>query len=126
VTNTTSPDWDPILKKVGAIITNTGGRTSHAAIVAREQGVPAIVGTGNATEKIKDGMAITVSCSEGQKGFVYKDILPFRKESVDYDSVVLPKKTAAMLIMSDPDLAFKLSFLPNDGVGLLRMEFIIN
>lgn len=126
VTNSTSPDWDPVLKKVGAIITNTGGRTSHAAIVAREQGVPAIVGTGNATEIIKDGMSITVSCSEGQQGFVYKDILPFRKETIDYNSVVLPKKTAAMLIMSDPDLAFKLSFLPNDGVGLLRMEFIIN
>lgn len=125
VTDTTSPDWDPILKKVAAIITNTGGRTSHAAIVAREQGVAAIVGTGNATEKIKNGIVITVSCCEGGTGYVYNGILPYREEKINYDNIIMPQETDAMLIMSDPDQAFKLSFYPNNGVGLLRMEFII-
>lgn len=125
VTNTTSPDWDPIFKKAGALITNTGGRTSHAAIVARETGIAAIVGCTDATTTIKDGQAITVSCCEGDTGFVYEGILPFSEEKKNLDSITLPENVLPMLIMSDPAQAFRLSFYPNAGVGLLRMEFII-
>lgn len=125
VTDNTSPDWDPVLKKVAAIVTNTGGRTSHASIVARELGVPAIVGTLNATGKITDGATITVSCCEGKKGRVYEGAVPFEVAEVDPGNISLPKSTEACLIISDPDKAFQLSFYPNDGVGLLRMEFII-
>jgi pyruvate,water dikinase len=125
VTTNISPDWDPLLKKAAAIITNSGGRTSHASIVARELGVPAIVGTMNATEKIKDGAIITVSCSEGKTGFIYEGKLRFEEEDLDLDNIVMPESTEAMLIVSDPDKAFQLSRYPNDGVGLLRMEFII-
>jgi len=123
ITNNTSPDWDPLLKLAGAVITERGGRTSHAAIVARELGVPAIVGTNNATEKIKDGEMITVSC-EGKTGFVYKGALEFETKEIDFGKISLPK-TEAKFILSDPDRAFQLSFYPNNGVGLLRMEFII-
>ncbi len=125
VTDTTNPDWDPVLKKAAAIVTNTGGRTSHAAIVAREQNVPAIVGTNNATEKIKNGETITLSCCEGETGFVYKGALEYRETSVNYSHISLPQRTEVKLIISDPGLAFKLAFYPNAGVGLLRMEFII-
>lgn len=125
VTNTTSPDWDPVFKKAGALITNTGGRTSHAAIVARETGITAIVGCGDATDKIKEGQAITVSCCEGDTGVVYEGILPFREEKKDLETLSLPDTVAPMLIISDPAQAFRLSFYPNAGVGLLRMEFII-
>jgi len=124
VTGTTSPDWDPVLKKVAAIVTDTGGRTSHASIVARELGIPAVVGTGDATREIKDGELITVSCCEGKTGYVYEGQLPYKIEKAPARSS-LPKHTAPMLIMSDPDQAFALSFYPNRGVGLLRMEFII-
>lgn len=124
VTETTSPDWDPILKKVSGIITDRGGRTSHAAIVARELGVPAIVGTYFATQQIKDGDIITVSCAEGKTGFVYKGGLKFDKDSLDLGHISLPK-TEVKFILSDPEKAFQLSFYPNNGVGLLRMEFII-
>ncbi|MFD2518930.1 phosphoenolpyruvate synthase [Salinimicrobium flavum] len=124
VTETTSPDWDPILKRVSGVITDRGGRTSHAAIVARELGVPAVVGTYHATQNIKDGETITVSCVEGKTGFVYKGSLKYEKEELDFSSVKLPK-TEAKLILSDPEKAFQLSFYPNNGVGLLRMEFII-
>ncbi|WP_037316694.1 phosphoenolpyruvate synthase [Salegentibacter sp. Hel_I_6] len=123
VTNNTSPDWDPLLKLAAAVITERGGRTSHAAIVARELGVPAIVGTNNATEKIKDGEMITVSC-EGKTGFVYKGALDYDTKEIDFGNISLPK-TEAKFILSDPDRAFQLSFYPNNGVGLLRMEFII-
>jgi len=126
ITELTSPDWDPILKKAAAIITDRGGRTSHASIVARELGVPAIVGTGNATQLIKDGDLITVSCAEGKTGVVYKGNLKWKETSVDASRVRLPEYTAAMLIVADPEKAFKLSMYPNGGVGLLRMEFIIN
>ncbi|WP_343670853.1 phosphoenolpyruvate synthase [Chitinophaga sp.] len=125
VTDTTSPDWDPVFKKAGALITNSGGRTSHAAIVARETGINAIVGCRDATTNIKDGQAITVSCCEGDTGFVYEGTLPFREEKKNLDTLSLPESVLPMLIMSDPAQAFRLSFYPNAGVGLLRMEFII-
>lgn len=126
VTTITSPDWDPVLKKAAAIITDKGGRTSHAAIVARELGVPAIVGCGNATEKIKDGNAITVSCAEGKTGFVYSRKLKYSETEHDFSTIKKPETTEVMLIVGDPDKAFKYSFYPNDGVGLMRIEFIIN
>jgi pyruvate,water dikinase len=125
VTDITSPDWDPLLKKAGAIVTNKGGRTSHASIVAREMGVPAVVGTGNATGKINDGDMITVSCCEGKTGFIYKGELPYKKVELDFSDIKKPAHTEVMLITADPEKAFQLSFYPNDGVGLLRMEFII-
>jgi pyruvate,water dikinase len=125
VTDVTSPDWDPVLKKAAAIVTNRGGRTSHASIVAREQGVPAIVGAVGATEKIPDGTSITVSCCEGRTGYVYKGTAEWKENNIDLSQVRLPQHTKAMLVMSDPEKAFELSFYPNSGVGLLRMEFII-
>jgi pyruvate,water dikinase len=125
VTDMTSPDWDPILKKSAAIITNKGGRTSHASIVARELGVPAIVGCGDATEKITDGALITVSCSEGKTGFVYNGKLDFKEKTIDFENIEKPTKTKVMLIIGDPEKAFKYAFYPNDGVGLMRLEFII-
>ena len=125
VTNLTSPDWDPILANAGAIITNEGGRTSHASIVARELGVPAIVGCGNATKNIKDGEMITVSCAEGKTGFVYRGKLKFKINEHDFSNTRKPQTTEVMLIAGDPDKAFKMSFYPNDGVGLMRIEFII-
>ncbi len=125
VTDITSPDWDPVLKKASAIITDKGGRTSHAAIVARELGVPAIVGCGDATQKIKDGDSITVSCAEGKTGFIYKGELRYKETEHDFRGIKKPETTEAMLIVGDPDKAFKLSFYPNDGVGLMRIEFII-
>jgi pyruvate, water dikinase len=126
VTDITSPDWDPLLKKAAAIITNKGGRTSHASIVARELGVPAVVGCGNATTAIVEGEEITVSCCEGRTGYVYRGALRFITTEVDYKNISKPEYTRVMLIAGDPDQAFKLSFYPNDGVGLMRMEFIIN
>jgi pyruvate,water dikinase len=125
VTDLTSPDWDPILKNAAAIITNKGGRTSHASIVARELGVPAVVGCGDATEKIKDGEMITVSCCEGKSGFIYEGKLPFKEVTIDFAKIKKPNHTQVMLIVGDPNQAFKLSFYPNDGVGLMRSEFII-
>jgi pyruvate,water dikinase len=125
VTELTSPDWDPILKNAGAIITNKGGRTSHASIVARELGVPAIVGCGDATQKILDGEMITVSCCEGKTGYVYRGKLDFKETELDFTNIKKPEATEVMLIAGDPDNAFELSFYPNDGVGLMRIEFII-
>ena len=125
VTDVTSPDWDPILKKSAAIITNKGGRTSHASIVARELGVPAIVGCGDATTTIIDGETITVSCCEGKIGFVYKGKLNFEKTELNFTNLQKPDSTEVMMIISDPDKVFQLSRYPNDGVGLLRIEFII-
>jgi len=125
VTDMTSPDWDPILKLAGGIITNKGGRTSHASIVARELGVPAVVGCGDATKSIRDGGMITVSCSEGKTGFVYEGAVPFTETNIDFSSIQKPARTKVMLIAGDPDKAFTLSFYPNDGVGLMRLEFII-
>jgi len=125
VTDMTSPDWDPVLKKAAAIITNKGGRTSHASIVARELGVPAIVGCGNATQNITDGEMITVSCCEGTTGFVYRGKLNYKATVTNFAEIKKPESTEVMLIAADPDTAFNLSFYPCDGVGLLRMEFII-
>lgn len=124
VTDNITPDWDPLLKQIGGIITNKGGRTSHAAIVARELGVPAIVGCGNATSGIAEGLVITLSCAQGKKGYVYEGKLPFETQEIDVSNIKMPK-TEAKMILADPERAFQLSFYPNDGVGLLRMEFII-
>ncbi len=125
VTHKTDPDWDPILKKASAIVTNQGGRTSHAAIVAREVGAVGVLGTGNGTETIKDGQEITVSTAGGETGFVYEGKLEWEEIRTELAKLGKPH-TKAMLILGDPDQAFKYSFLPNDGVGLMRMEFIIN
>ena len=125
ITDLTSPDWDPVLKKTAAIVTNKGGRTSHASIIARELGVPAVVGTGEGTEKIADGQLITVSCCEGKTGFIYDGKLKYRETELDFTHVKMPETAEAMMIVADPEKAFKLSFYPNDGIGLLRMEFII-
>lgn len=125
ITDITNPDWDPVLKKASAIITNKGGRTSHAAIVARELGTVAVVGCGNATKSIADGQHITVSCAEGKEGFVYDGILKWKVKEQDFSQLKSPK-TSPMLILADPDRAFELSSLPNQGVGLLRLEFTIS
>lgn len=125
VTENITPDWDPVLKNVSAIITDKGGRTSHASIVAREMGVPAVVGCGDATKKLNDGQAITVSCSEGKTGFIYQGKISFEATERDFSKVKKPKTIEVMLIVGDPNKAFDLSFYPNDGVGLMRMEFII-
>lgn len=125
VTDHTDPDWDPILKKAAAIITNQGGRTSHAAIVAREVGAIAVVGTGNATSVINDGQTITVNTANFGDGFVYDRELKWEEKTIDISQIKMPE-TKIKLILAHPDKAFKYSFLPNDGVGLLRMEFIIN
>ncbi|RYF87538.1 MAG: phosphoenolpyruvate synthase [Chitinophagaceae bacterium] len=125
VTTLTSPDWDPVLKNAAAIVTDKGGRTSHASIVARELGVPAVVGCKDATQTIKDGEWITVSCCEGKEGKIYRGELPFIVNEIDFSAIQKPSFTKVMLILSDPDKAFQFSFFPNDGVGLLRMEFII-
>ncbi|GAB3200894.1 pyruvate,water dikinase [Pontibacter aydingkolensis] len=125
VTRKTDPDWDPILKKAIAIITEQGGRTSHAAIVAREVGAVAVLGTENATQTIQDGHQVTVSTAGGETGYVYEGVLEWDEKKTDMSKLGTPQ-TKAMLILGDPEQAFKYSFLPNDGVGLMRMEFIIN
>lgn len=125
VTDMTDPDWEPIMKKASAIVTNKGGRTCHAAIVARELGVPAIVGTNNATDQLKEDQIITVSCCEGDIGYVYEGEIPFKK--IETDLRDLPEvSTPIMLNVASPELAFKYSHIPNSGVGLAREEFIIN
>jgi pyruvate,water dikinase len=125
VTDMTDPDWEPIMKKASAIITNKGGRTCHAAIVARELGVPAIVGCGNATELLTAGQLVTVSCAEGHEGYVYNGSISYHKKETDLES--LPAiRTSLMLNVASPALAFQFSHLPNKGVGLAREEFIIN
>ncbi len=124
VTDKTDPDWQPIMKKAAAIITNRGGRTCHAAIVSRELGVPAIVGTDHGTEALKDGQMVTVSCAEGDAGFVYEGELPFEVQSTDLKSLARPR-TRVMMNLANPEEAFSLSFMPNSGVGLARMEFIV-
>ena len=125
VTDMTDPDWEPVMKKASAIITNKGGRTCHAAIVARELGVPAIVGCLDATDVLSTGQFVTASCAEGGEGVVYEGDVPFKKIETDLSD--LPQvKTPIMLNVASPDLAFKFSHLPNAGVGLAREEFIIN
>jgi pyruvate,water dikinase len=124
VADTTTPDWGTVMKTAAAIVTNRGGRTCHAAIVARELGVPAVVGCDHATELIRTGDEITVSCAEGDIGHVYAGIIPAKCIRTDLTSLPRPS-THLMLNLGNPDVAFKTSFLPNDGVGLARMEFII-
>ncbi len=124
VTDKTDPDWQPIMKKAAAIITNRGGRTCHAAIVSRELGVPAIVGTEQGTEALKDGQIVTVSCAEGDAGFVYDGALPFEVQRTDLKAIGRPR-TKVMMNLANPEEAFSLSFIPNEGVGLARMEFIV-
>jgi pyruvate,water dikinase len=125
ITPMTSPDWVPIMKKASGIITDHGGRTSHAAIVSRELGVPAIVGTGCATQVIKHGQPITLSCAEGDRGFVYEGILKFLEKEIDISKLPQPKATLMMNI-SSPEEAFRWWQIPCRGIGLARMEFIIN
>ena len=125
VADTTTPDWEPVMKTAAAIVTNRGGRTCHAAIIARELGIPAVVGTGDATTRVPDGGVVTVSCAEGESGRVYRGELAFHVDSSEVGDLARPR-TQVMLNLGNPDLAFKTSFLPNDGVGLARMEFIIS
>ena len=124
VTDNTTPDWEPIMRQAAAIVTNRGGRTCHAAIVAREFGIPAIVGTEDATERLSPGELVTISCAEGDIGKVYPGKVPFEVRRTDLAHIERPR-TKVMLILANPELAFQMSFLPNDGVGLARMEFII-
>jgi pyruvate,water dikinase len=125
VTDMTDPDWEPIMKKSAAIVTNRGGRTCHAAIVARELGIPAVVGCGNATELISDGQEVTVSCAEGDAGFVYEGLLEYTVDKLNSSEMPeIPVKI--MMNIGNPDLAFSYCFIPNHGVGLARLEFIIN
>ena len=125
VADTTTPDWEPVMKTAAAIVTNRGGRTCHASIIARELGIPAVVGTGDATTSVPDGEVVTVSCAEGDSGRVYKGAVGFHVDRTEVGNVARPR-TQIMLNLGNPDLAFKTSFLPNDGVGLARMEFIIS
>lgn len=125
VSDMTDPDWEPVMKRASAIVTNRGGRTCHAAIIARELGIPAVVGCGDATKTIKDGTVVTVSCAEGDEGFVYEGALEFEKTQIELDALPdIPVKI--MLNVGNPDRAFDFSRIPNHGVGLARLEFIIN
>jgi len=125
VADRTDPDWEPIMKIAAAVVTNRGGRTCHAAIVARELGLPAVVGTHRATEAIADRQKVTVSCAEGETGYVYEDELPFTVEHLELNNLAQPR-TKIMMNVATPDQAFAFSAIPNDGVGLARLEFIIN
>ena len=124
VADKTDPDWEPIMKKAAAIITNRGGRTCHAAIVSRELGVPAIVGTQTATDSLKDGQVVTVSCAGGDTGMVYEGKIPFQVQRTNLSEIRRPR-TQIMMNVANPEAAFALSAIPNDGVGLAREEFII-
>jgi len=125
VSDMTDPDWEPVMKRASAIVTNRGGRTCHAAIIARELGIPAVVGCGDATEKIQDNIDVTVSCAEGDEGFVYEGNLEFVQTQIELDSLPdIPVKI--MMNVGNPDRAFDFASIPNRGVGLARLEFIIN
>jgi pyruvate,water dikinase len=124
VTDMTDPDWEPVMKRAAAIVTNRGGRTCHAAIIARELGIPAVVGCGDATDLLRDGREVTVSCAEGDTGFVYKGIL--ETEIIDLSLEAMPKSPVKITMnVGNPELAFEFRRLPNEGVGLARLEFII-
>ncbi|HVC26267.1 MAG TPA: phosphoenolpyruvate synthase [Acidimicrobiales bacterium] len=125
IADTTTPDWEPVMKVAAAIVTNRGGRTCHAAIVARELGIPAVVGVGNATTAIANGAVLTVSCGEGETGRVYGGEIGFHVDRTEIGDISRPR-TKIMVNLGNPGLAFKTSFLPNDGVGLARMEFIVS
>ena len=125
VSDMTDPDWEPVMKRAAAIVTNRGGRTCHAAIIARELGIPAVVGCGDATETLSDGSEVTVSCAEGDEGFVYEGKLDFEKQLIELDALPdIPVKI--MMNVGNPDRALAFSRIPNAGVGLARLEFIIN
>jgi pyruvate,water dikinase len=125
VSDMTDPDWEPVMKRASAIVTNRGGRTCHAAIIARELGIPAVVGCGDATSKIPDGSEVTVSCAEGDEGLVYEGLLDFEQTQIELDSLPeIPVKI--MMNVGNPDRAFDFANIPNHGVGLARLEFIIN
>ncbi|WP_417594364.1 phosphoenolpyruvate synthase [Oceanospirillum sp.] len=125
VTDMTDPDWEPVMKRASAIVTNRGGRTCHAAIIARELGIPAVVGCGDATEQLKEGQSVTVSCAEGDTGFIYEGELDFERMTNNVDSMPdIPFKI--MMNVGNPDRAFSFASLPNEGIGLARLEFIIN
>jgi pyruvate,water dikinase len=125
IADSTTPDWEPVMKTAAAIVTNRGGRTCHAAIVSRELGIPAVVGAGEATEKIQTGQEVTVSCAEGDEGIVYEGKISFQVERLSLKDLARPK-TKIMMNLGNPEEAFALSMIPNDGIGLARMEFIIN
>jgi pyruvate,water dikinase len=125
ISDTTTPDWEPVMKTAAAIVTNRGGRTSHAAIVSRELGIPAVVGTNDATESIPVGTDVTVSCAEGEEGLVYRGNLKFHVETTSLKDLKRPR-TEMMMNLGNPDEAFGLAMIPNDGIGLARMEFIIS
>ncbi len=125
VSDMTDPDWEPVMKRAAGIVTNRGGRTCHAAIIARELGIPAVVGCGDATDHITDGTAVTVSCAEGDEGYVYEGLLKYERRQIELDSLPdIPVKI--MMNVGNPDRAFDFSSIPNKGVGLARLEFIIN
>jgi pyruvate, water dikinase len=125
VADMTDPDWEPVMKRAAAIVTNRGGRTCHAAIIARELGIPAVVGCSDATETIRDGALVTVSCAEGDTGYVYEGAVPFEQKEVQLDGLP-PLSTHIMMNVGNPDRAFDFAGIPNRGVGLARLEFIIN
>lgn len=125
VANMTDPDWEPIMKKAAAIVTDRGGRTCHAAIIARELGIPAVVGTGNASRVLKDGIPVTVSCAEGEAGFVYEGLLEYTLHETSLETMP-PAPVKIMMNVGTPEQAFSFARLPNHGVGLARLEFIIN
>ena len=125
IADMTDPDWEPVMKRAAAIVTNRGGRTCHAAIIARELGIPAVVGCGDATQRIREGQEVTVSCAEGDNGYVYDGLLEFERKQIELDS--LPKiPVKIMMNVGNPDRAFDFAAIPNHGVGLARLEFIIN
>ena len=125
VADMTDPDWEPVMKRAAAIVTNRGGRTCHAAIIARELGIPAVVGCGDATKRLADGAEVTVSCTEGDTGHVYEGRLDVEIVEVALDRMP-PVPTKIMMNVGNPELAFEFRRLPNEGVGLARLEFIIN
>ena len=124
VADMTDPDWEPVMKRSAAIVTNRGGRTCHAAIIARELGVPAVVGTGNALDTIQDGQEVTISCAEGDTGYIYAGALPFERNVADLDKMP-PAPLKVMMNVANPERAFDFAMLPNAGIGLARLEMII-
>jgi pyruvate, water dikinase len=124
ITDRTDPDWEPIMKRASAIVTNQGGRTCHAAIIARELGIPAIVGCGDATTRLLGANQITISCAGGEEGRVYAGMIPFEVQEVKLDNLPATR-TQILMNVGNPEQAFSLAAIPCDGVGLARLEFII-
>ncbi|MFB6261029.1 MAG: PEP-utilizing enzyme, partial [Thiohalorhabdaceae bacterium] len=126
VTDMTDPDWEPIMKRASGIVTNRGGRTCHAAIVSRELGIPAVVGSGDATRVLEPDQPVTLSCAEGDTGYVYDGYLDYEVDDLELDEASLPEQVELMMNVANPERAFTFGQLPNRGVGLARMEFVIN